>query len=59
MKKMRKLFVMYDDGSKITYTMKNSVSHQEYFERHIRDRGVKSIILQQYPKKDNEPIVLL
>ena len=55
--KMKKLFVAYDDGSKTTYTMKNSVDHMQYVDRHIKHSCVSSIILQQYPKKNNKPIV--
>lgn len=54
---MKKLFVICDDGSKTTYTMKNSVDHMQYVNRHINYSFVFSIVLQQYPKKDNEPIV--
>lgn len=54
---MKKLFVVCDDGSKTTYTMKNSVDHMQYVDRHINYSYVSSIILQQYPKKNNEPIV--
>ena len=54
---MKKLFVTYDDGSKTTYTMKNSVDHMQYVDRHIKYSCVSAIILQQYPKKNNKPIV--
>lgn len=53
---MKKVFVIYDDGSKATYTMKNSVDHMEYVNRHIDCCYVTSITLQQYPKKDNKLI---
>lgn len=54
---MKKLFVQCNDGSKTTYTIKNNVDHMQYVNRHINRSYVKSIILQQYPKKDNEPII--
>lgn len=54
---MKKVFVVYDDKSKITYTMKNDCDHMEYVNRHINSPGVESIVLQQYPKKNNEPVV--
>ena len=54
---MKKLFVTYDDGSKTTYTMKNSVDHMQSVDRHIKHSCVSAIILQQYPKKNNKPIV--
>lgn len=53
---MKKLFVKYNDGSKTIYTMKNHVDHMKYVKRHINDSDVSSMILQQYPKKDNEAI---
>lgn len=53
---MKKLCVTYIDRSKITYTMKNSVDHMEYVDKHINSLVVVSILLQQYPKKDNEPV---
>lgn len=53
---MKKLFVEYNDNSKITYTLKNNVDHMKYVYKHIMDKGIKSITLQEYPKKDNEPI---
>ena len=54
---MKKLFVTCDDGSKTVYTMKNNIDHMQYVERHKNYTYVKSIVLQQYPKKNNEPIV--
>ena len=54
---MKKLFVICNDGSQTVYTMKNKVDHMQYVERHINHSYVKSIVLQQYPKKDNESIV--
>lgn len=54
---MKKIFIICDDGSKTTYTMKNNVDHMQYVNRHINYSYVKSITLQQYPKKNNEPVV--
>lgn len=53
---MKKLYVICDDGSKTVYTIKNHVDHMQYVNRHINHSYVKSIILQKYPKKDNEPV---
>lgn len=55
---MKKLFVTYGDGGRLIYTMQNKIDHMEYVNRHRFDWDVESIILQQYPKKDNEPIVI-
>lgn len=54
---MKKLFVKCDDGSNVTYTIKNNVDHMPYVNRHIVSSYVNSIVLQYYPKKDNEPII--
>lgn len=54
---MKKLFVKCDDDSKTTYTMVNTTDHEKYVKRHINYSYVKSIVLQQYPKKDNEPVI--
>lgn len=54
---MKKIFVKYNDGSSTTYTLKNSDNPTEYIDRHINNVDLKSLILQQYPKKDNAPIV--
>lgn len=48
---MKKLIITCKDGSKVTYTMKD-------FKRHLGSR-MATAILQQYPKKDNEPIDIL
>lgn len=53
---MKKIFVTCNDGSKTIYTMPNNTDHMQYVNRHINYTYVTSIILQQYPKKDNEPI---
>jgi hypothetical protein len=53
---LKKLFVICDDGSKTIYTIKDSVDHMKYVNRHINYNYVKDIILQQYPKKDNKEI---
>lgn len=56
---MKKLFVSYSDGGKLIYTMKNNIDHMQYVDRHINCLSITSIILQQYPKKNNEPVVFL
>lgn len=57
---MRKLFIVFDDNSKITYTIKDSVGWKKYWERHKYMKALmKSAILQQYPKKKYEPVNLL
>lgn len=56
---MKKLFLVFKDGSKVTYTMKkDNIDHNKYFNRHSKN-AMKSAVLQKYPKKDNEPINLL
>ena len=55
---MRKLKIVFTDNSQVIYTIKNSVSWEPYFHRHSRS-GMKSAILQQYPKKNYEPVDLL
>lgn len=54
---MKKLFVKCNDGSSTTFTMRNFVDHIKYVEMYINKSYVISIILQKYPKKNNEPIV--
>lgn len=56
---MKKIFIVFNDKSKITYTIKrDSVDHMKYFNRHSKS-SMKSAILQIYPKKNNQPIDLL
>lgn len=55
---MKKLKIVFYDGSSVTYTMKNSVDYMAYFGRHSQC-GMKSAVLQKYPKKDNKPIYLV
>lgn len=56
---IKKLSIVFNDGSKVTYTIRRSyVDHMDYFHRHSR-QSMKSAILQVYPKKDNAPINLL
>ncbi len=54
---MKKLFIVFNDNSKITYTFKNrsTANPIDYFKRHSKS-SMKSAILQIYPKKDNLPI---
>lgn len=54
---MKKLFVIYEDDSKTTYTMKDCVDEMKYVNRHINSFNVKSIIFQKYPKKKFEPVI--
>lgn len=55
---MKKLKIVFDDNSKIVYTMKDSVPYLPYFERHLK-QSMKSAVLTQYPLKNNKPINLL
>ncbi len=55
---MKKLIIVCKYGSKVIYTMKNFVDHEPYLKRHLGS-GIVSAILQQYPKKDNEPMILI
>lgn len=54
---MIKLFIVFKDKCKITYTIKHG-GWEPYFNRHSKS-SIKSAILQKYPKKDNEPIILI
>lgn len=55
---MKKLTIVFDDGSKVIYTMKNSVSWLPYFVRHST-LGMRSAVVQQYPLKHNKPLILV
>lgn len=55
---MRKLTITFNDGSKVKYTIKDFVAWEPYYNRHAKS-SIKSAILQQYPKKDNKPLVLV
>lgn len=55
---MKKLTIKFNDGSQVKYEMKNNVDHMVYFRRHSIV-NMESAILQQYPKKDHEPIDML
>lgn len=56
---MKKLFIVFNDKSKVTYTIRrNYVDPMKYFNRYSKS-SMKSAILQIYPKKNNEPIDLL
>lgn len=55
---MKKLTIICKDKSKVIYTMKNSIDYKPYLTRHLGS-SIESAILQQYPKKDNEPVVLI
>lgn len=54
----QKLKRNFKDGSQVKYTMTNNVDHIEKFKRHSIGM-MESAILQQYPKKNNEPIDML
>lgn len=55
---MKKLIIVCKDGSKVIYTMKNFVDYEHYLKRHLGS-GIVSAILQRYPKKDNDPMILI
>lgn len=55
---MKKLTIKFKDGSQVKYEMRNNVDHVAYFKRHSKGM-MESAILQQYPKKNNEPIDML
>ena len=55
---MRKLTIIFKDKSRVIYTIKNKVAWLPYFQRHSQQR-IESSIMQQYPKKDNEPLILV
>jgi len=56
---IKKLFIIFNDDSKVTYTIRrNYVNPMDYFNRRSKS-FMKSAILQVYPKKDNTPIDLL
>jgi len=55
---MRKLTIIFKDKSRVIYTIKNKVAWLPYFQRHSQQR-IESAIMQQYPKKDNEPLILV
>ena len=56
---MKKLEIIFKDKSKVTYTInRKGIDWRKYFCKHNKAL-IKSAILQEYPKKDNEPIVLI
>lgn len=55
---MKKLIIIFKDKSKVTYTMRDGISYLPYLNRHSRS-SIENAVLQQYPKKNNEPIVLV
>ena len=55
---MKKLTIIFKDKSKVIYTMKNSIDYKQYLARHSV-LNAESVVLQQYPKKDNEPLILV
>ena len=55
---MKNLTIKFKDGSQVKYEMRNTGDHINYFNRHSKS-SMESAILQQYPKKNHEPIDLL
>ena len=55
---MKKLFLTFNDGSSVVYTMKNVDNTDKYFLIHSK-LNMKSAVLQQYPKTKHNPIDLL
>jgi hypothetical protein len=55
---MQKLEIVFNDNSKITYIIRNGVDWRSYFQRHS-ESSIKRAILQKYPLKKNNPIVLV
>ncbi|WP_195972525.1 amino acid transporter [Clostridium thermobutyricum] len=55
--KFKRLNVQFEDGGKLTYRMFEWRNHQPIIDRYLSLPNVKSVILQKYPKKDNEPII--
>lgn len=55
---MKRLKIEFKDGSSIIYTMKDYIRWETYFERHSK-HSMKSAVLQKYPLKNNEPIILV
>lgn len=55
---MRKLTIVFKDNSQVKYTIRDSVDWKPYFKRHAKS-SMKSAVLQQYPKKDNQAVVLV
>lgn len=55
---MKKLQIIFFDGSSITYTIKEHIDWQQYYTRHSLS-SMKSAILFQSPYSKNEPVVLV
>jgi len=55
---MKRLKIIFKDGSQITYTIRDFVAWEPYFTRHNKS-SMKSAVLQKYPLKSNEPVVLV
>jgi hypothetical protein len=56
---MTKIKIVYKDNSYMDITLKKAVenNYQQYINKYVTNIGrVKSITVQKYPKKDNEPI---
>jgi len=54
-----KISVGYEDGSEVRISSGKKHCPIGYYEHYWTRSGVKSAVLQYYPKKDNEPIDLL
>ena len=55
---MKKLKIVFKDGSQITYTIRDTVTWEPYFLRRSK-LNMKSAVLQKYPLKNNEPVILV
>lgn len=55
---MKRLVIAFNDNSKAIITMKDRADHIKYLNGYTKSR-IKSAVLQKYPKKDNEPEILI
>jgi len=55
---MKKLSIIFTDGSSVNYTIKEKVSWEQYFNRHSK-LNMSSAILYQSPYNKNEPEILV
>ncbi len=55
---MKKLIIVFTDKSKVVYTIKDFVRWEPYFERHSKS-SIESAIVQQYPKKNFDPMIIV
>lgn len=54
----KKLYIEYDDGSKIEYVIPSNVDWTQYWDRHRFSISIRVAWLRYYPFKSNEPIML-